>query len=106
MHITVTFRHMDSTKRLKEHAIEKITHLEHYFDGVQDVNVVLSTEKKHHITEVTVHCPGEVFKAKASTDDMYSSVDTVIHKLERHLAKRKELLKVEPHKSHHSGTNG
>jgi len=100
MNITVTFRHMDSTPRLKEHALQKIEHLSHYFDRVQDVNVVFSTEKKHHITEVTVHCPGEVFKASSSTDDMYSSVDSVVHKVERHLAKRKELVKVEPHKAH------
>ena len=98
MHVTVTFRHMDSTPRLKEHVDAKIRHLDHYFDKVMDVHVVLSTEKRNHITEVTVHSPGEVFKATSSTDDMYSSVDSVIHKLERHLAKRKELVKVEPHK--------
>ena len=69
---------------------------------MQDVNVVFSTEKKHHITEVTVHSPGEVFKASSSTDDMYSSVDSVVHKVERHLSKRKELVKVEPYKSHHN----
>ena len=99
MDIEVTFRHMNSTPRLKEHVMKKIVHLEHYFDKVQSVHVVLSTEKIHHITEVTVHSPGEVFKASSSTDNMYSSVDSVVHKMERHLAKRKELVKLEPHKA-------
>lgn len=92
MQVTVTFRHMDSTEALRQHAISKIAHLEHYFDQVQDVSVVLSAEKKSHITEVTVHTPGEVFKATATTEDMYSSVDAVIEKLERHVVKRKEKL--------------
>ena len=105
MRIDFTFRHMDSTPALKEHATGKIEHLEHYFDRVQEVHVVFLKEKREHVTEVTVHSPGEVFKASARTDDMYTSVDTVIHKVERHLAKRKDLVKVEPHKSH-GGFNG
>jgi putative sigma-54 modulation protein len=100
MRIDVTFRHMDSTPALREHAEAKIEHLEHYFDRVQDVHVVFYKEKREHVTEITVHSPGEVFKASARTDDMYSSVDSVIHKLERHFANRKDRLKVDSHKTH------
>lgn len=99
MQITVTFRHMDSSPALRDHAIEKIQHLELYFDQVQDVNVVMSTEKRNHIAEVTVHSPGDVFTAQSSTDDMYSTLDSVVDKLERHLIKRKEITKL-GHKSH------
>ena len=99
MQITVTFRHMDSTESLRRHAIEKIQHLEHYFDQVQDVNVVLTAEKQQHITGVTVHSPGEVFKASATTEDMYASIDAVADKLERHAVKRKEITKMEGRKS-------
>ncbi len=99
MQVNVTFRHMDSTKALKDHAIAKIEHLEHFFDQVQDVHVVLSAEKKQHIAEVTVHSPGEVFKATASTDDMYSTLDAVLDKLERHMVKRKEITKLAPHRA-------
>ena len=98
MQITVTFRHMDSTDALKEHAIEKIQHLDRYFDRVHDVHVVLSAEKNQHIAEVTVHSPGEVFKATAKTEDMYATIDSVITKLERHLVRRKERTKIEVHK--------
>jgi len=99
MQITVTFRHMESSQALKEHVMAQMEHLEHYFDQVQDVHVVLSAEKKHHIAEVTVHSPGEVFKATSSTDDMYSTLDAVVDKLHRHVVKRKEITKVNSHKS-------
>ncbi len=99
MKIDVTFRHMESTTALKEHAIEKLSHLEHFFDQVQDVHVVLSAEKKHHIAEVTVHSPGEVFKATASTDDMYTTIDSVLAKLERHMRRRKEIVKINSQKA-------
>jgi putative sigma-54 modulation protein len=96
--ISVTFRHMNSTPALKDHAEEKIEHLAHFFDLVLDAHVVLSAEKKHHIAEVTLHCPGDVFKAKSTSDDMYMSIDSVIEKLERHLVKRKEIVKLESHR--------
>ncbi len=99
MQISVTFRHMDSTKALKEHAIARIEHLEHYFDQVQDVHVVLSAERKQHIAEVTVHSPGEVFNATASTEDMYRTLDVVMEKLERHMVKRKEIVKLSSHRA-------
>lgn len=99
MQVTVTFRHMDSTKALKEHAVDRVEHLEHFFDQVQDVHVVLSAEKKNHIAEVTVHSPGEVFKATAKTSDMYSTIDAVMEKLERHVVKRKEITKATRPKS-------
>lgn len=101
MQITVTFRHMDSTEALRNHTVTKIQHLEHYFDQVQDVNVVLTAEKQQHITEVTIHSPGEVFKASATTDDMYSAIDAVMEKLERHVKKRKEITKMEGRKRTH-----
>jgi len=89
---------MDSTEALRHHTVKKIEHLEHYFDRVQDVNVVLTAEKQQHITEVTVHSPGEVFKCSAATEDMYSSIDAVMEKLERHMVKRKEITKIEARK--------
>jgi len=98
MLIDVTFRHMDSAPMLREHAIERSNKLSRYFDQVQDVHVVLSTEKINHIAEIAVHTPGEVFKASATSTDMYKSIDQAIEKLERHLVKRKEKVKVESHR--------
>ena len=97
MLIDVTFRHMDSTDALKQHAVDKIGHLERYFDQVHEAHVVLTAEKNNHIAEVTLHSTGDVFKAAATTEDMYHSIDQVLEKLERHLKKRKELVKNNKH---------
>ncbi len=99
MQITVTFRHMGPSDALREYAVKKLSALDRYFDKVQDVHVVMMAEKKQHITEVTVHSPGEVFKATSKTDDMYASVDGVLDKLERHAVKRKEVTKVNAHRA-------
>lgn len=100
MQISVTFRHMNSSDSVREYATKKLSGLDRYFDKVQDVHVVLIAEKKQHVAEVTVHSPGEVFKATAKSDDMYASVDQVIDKLERHAVKRKEVTKMAGHRAH------
>jgi putative sigma-54 modulation protein len=99
MNIDVTFRHMDSSKSLMRYASERVATLERYFDQIQDVHIVLSAERKHHIAEVTVHSPGEIFKATASTEDMHSTLDSVMAKLERHFRRRKEIVKTNSHRS-------
>ena len=99
MLIDITFRHMDSSPRLRDHATERAEKLSRYFDQVQDVHIVLSSEKIYHIAEITVHTPGEVFKATSKSEDLYKSIDLTVQKLERHLKKRKEKVKVESHRA-------
>ena len=83
MDITVTFRHVDSTESLKEYAEEKLSKMDKYFDYPIEAHVVLAAEKFRRIADVNLNVNGTVIKAEEETEDMYSSIDQVMDKIEK-----------------------
>ena len=100
MKINTTSRHYDLTPALKEYAEAKIEHLSTFFDHLDSAHIVFSLEKYRHMIEVTLHANGREFVAHETTDDMYTSVDRSVDKLERQLRRHKE--KVRDRKSNQS----
>jgi putative sigma-54 modulation protein len=98
MHITVTFRHLDASDALREHAEEKSERLQKYLVEPIEIHWVLSVEKIRHIADVTIVAGGVSLKAHEDTHDMYSAIDMTASKIEKQVRKHKERLK--DHKSH------
>jgi len=90
---TVTFRHVDPSKPLKDYVIEKLGKVQKVVDKPFDAHVTLSVEKYRHIAEVFVTGKGITIKAFESTDDLYSAIDLVCDKVERQLKKYREKRK-------------
>lgn len=90
MHITLSARHMELTDAIRKHVEEQLQKLKGHFDKVIDANIVLSVEKHRHCAEITLHANGIRIHGKEETDDMYTSVDSVINKLERQIRKYKD----------------
>jgi putative sigma-54 modulation protein len=93
MEITVTFRHLESTDALRDYAREKVSRIKKYLGTPAEAAVVLSLEKRRHQTEITVTTDGITINAKEVTEDMYSSIDLAVDKLERQVKKYKEKIK-------------
>lgn len=93
MQVHVTFKQMDATEALKNHANEKTAKLEKFVGGPFTADWVLVVEAKEHIAEVRVHGPHIDFFAEAKTDDMYRSIEDAVDKVERQLRRHKETLK-------------
>ena len=94
MQLAVTFRHMDATPALKEYAREKVERINKYFPDPIKAHVVLSTDRGfNHVADVmiTLH-NGFVIKGEETTEDMYSSIDLVMAKIERQVRRYKEKL--------------
>src|SRR4051812_43704956 len=94
MQLAVTFRHMDATPALKEYAREKVDRITKYFPDPIKAHVVLSTDRGfNHVADVmiTLH-NGFVIKGEETTEDMYSSIDLVMAKIERQVRRYKEKL--------------
>ena len=94
MQLAVTFRHMDATPALKEYAREKVERINKYFPNPIKAHVVFSTESGfNHVADVmiTLH-NGFVIKGEETTEDMYSSIDLVMAKIERQVRRYKEKL--------------
>lgn len=93
MEITVTFRHLESTDALRDYAQEKVSRIKKYVGTPAEVAVVLSLEKRRHTAEITLNTDGITINAKEVTEDMYSSIDLAVDKLERQVKKHKEKIK-------------
>ena len=57
--------------------------------NIIDVNVVLDVERHRHIAEINLHANGLHINAKDSTDDMYSSFDSALNKIDKQVLKHK-----------------
>jgi putative sigma-54 modulation protein len=93
MEITVTFRHLESTDALRDYAQEKVSRIKKYLGTPSDAAVVLSLEKRRHTAEITLNTDGITINAREVTEDMYSSIDLAVDKLERQVKKHKEKIK-------------
>ena len=98
---TVTFRHMDASPAVKDYAEERLEKITKYFsrDPIA-AHGTFSVERNHnHTAEVTLTLPnGIVIQARETTEDMYSSIDLSVARIERQVRKWKE--KIRTHKPH------
>jgi len=87
--ISVTGRHVDVTDAMKEYAWEKLEKVKKYFPRVIDIHIIMDTEKFRQKVEVNLQGNHFDFHATEVSEDMYSSIDKVMSKVERQLKKYK-----------------
>ena len=90
MQISVTFRNMEPSDALKTYAMEKVQRLKRYVVMPVDVHVVLAKHKYRKRAEIKVTSRGTVMKGEEHTEDMYSSIDLALDKIERQAQKHKD----------------
>jgi putative sigma-54 modulation protein len=93
MQISVTFRNMEPSDALKDYASDKVQRLKKYMAEPVDVHVVLAKHKYRNQAEIKVTSCGAVMKGVEHTEDMYSSIDLVMDKIERQARKRKDKIR-------------
>lgn len=104
MQFAVTFRHMEPTEALKAYARERMERVRKYLPDPISCHVVLSTERHNHRIDVTFQLHnGLAVAGHETTENMYSSIDLCIAKIERQVRKYKgklEGMKARPHNVH------
>lgn len=88
-----TFRHLDPTDALKDHAMVKMEKLDNYLIKPTSVKVTFSMDKSRHHCEIAIVDTGKEYIGSESTQDMYLSIDRVVEKLVSQLKKHKEKVK-------------
>jgi putative sigma-54 modulation protein len=99
MQLSTTFRHMDASQAVREYAAEKLEKIRKYFNKDPiSAHATFSVERGfHHVADLNITLPsGIVINAKETTEDMYSSIDLVMAKIERQVRRYKE--KIRSHK--------
>jgi len=101
MQFAVTFRHMEPTEALKAYSKERMERVRKYLPDPISCHVVLSTERHKHRIDVTFQLHNGLSVAgHETTENMYSSIDLCIAKIERQVRKYKgklEGMKARPH---------
>ncbi len=93
METTFTFRNMDSTEALRTHTMEKLTKLKKYIIKPGNAHVIFNVEKFNHIAEITLVANGIRYVGHQQSNDMYTSIDGAMKKLEKQLRNYKERVK-------------
>jgi putative sigma-54 modulation protein len=95
MQVHITGRHVDITDGIRDHIYDKVERTLVDFPRVEDVRIILEVLKHEHLSEVLVQGKHIHVEAKASAENMYTSIDEALDKAERQLRKLRE--KVQDH---------
>jgi putative sigma-54 modulation protein len=101
MQLSTTFRHMEASQAVREYAEEKLDKFKKYFSReLVGAHAVFSVERNHnHTAEFSLTLPnGLAVQARETTEDMYSSIDLAVARIERQVRKWKD--KIRDHKPH------
>ncbi len=96
MQVSVTFKNLDPSEHLKTYVKNKLDKLDKLLDNPAEANVVLSVEKIRHIAEIKLTGDRLSINCREKTNDMYSSIDMALDKLEKQIKKNKQ--KVQKHR--------
>ncbi len=99
MQFSVTFRRMEPSDAIRQHAHERIQRLQKYLADPITANVVLDVERYRHKVDVNIVLHnGLLLKAEEATDDMYKAIDRAVEKLEKQVRRYKD--RIRRHKPH------
>ncbi len=94
MHTHFTFRHMDSSDAVRQHAEERLEKIQRYFADPIKISGTFSVEHKRYTAQFDVVLRnGLQLHASETTENMYSSIDLALAKMERQVRRYKEKLK-------------
>ena len=104
MRLIIKGRNIELTPALKEYATEKLSKISKLFDQIIEVTAVLGVEKnpsisENQLAEVIVYLKKGRIQAKEASDNMYSSIDLLVDKVERQIVKHKTKLVQRIHSS-------
>jgi putative sigma-54 modulation protein len=90
MQVHITGRHVEISDGIREHVYDKVERTLIDFPRVEDVRIVLELQKLVHSVEVLVQGKNIHVEGKASSENMYTSIDEALEKAERQLRKLNE----------------
>src|SRR5258706_2305640 len=85
MNVSINFRHMEASEAIKKHANAKLGKLQKFLRQPMTAKVTISVDKLKHVAEARISSGGAHLEAKESSDDMYTSIDRMIEKLDRQI---------------------
>ncbi len=98
MQITITARHFELTKAIRDHVETACLKLDKYFDQIITIHVTLALENSRNLCEMSLHASKFGLQSQSEEVDMYLSIDNTIDKMEAQVKKLKD--RVTDHHKH------
>lgn len=101
MNLATTFRHMEASQAVRDHAEDRLEKLRKYLHGDPiAAHATFAVERGHnHMCEIHITLPsGLVIQARETTEDMHSSIDLAGARIERQVRRWKD--RIRDHKAH------
>jgi putative sigma-54 modulation protein len=94
MELIIKGKNVELTDRLRDYLEKKVGKLDRYLPSITEAWVELSTEgtkaaQDRQVCQLTVRSNGTILRAEERSDDMFSSIDTVLDKMYRQIARYK-----------------
>ncbi len=90
MNVNITFKGMDPSDAIRNYTLERTSKLKRFLPPNTTLNTILQKEKVREIAEINFNFKGHSYTAKSDSEDIYTSIDKVVDKVVRQLAKEKE----------------
>lgn len=93
--VEIKARDIEVDERLQDYVTSKVEKLDRYVNGIQNATVELANVKTarqaldRFIAQITLQIRGDVLRAEVRTDDIYSSFDAALDKLQRRIERYK-----------------
>ena len=94
MELIIKGNNVEVTERLEDYVHKKIGKLDRYLPTITEAWVELSSEgaraaQDRQVCQVTVRSNGVILRAEERSDDIFNSIDTVLDKMYRQIARYK-----------------
>ncbi|MFO0774103.1 MAG: ribosome-associated translation inhibitor RaiA [Nitrospiraceae bacterium] len=93
MSVSLTGRHVAVTPAIRRYVESKVAHLNRLGLDLHQVQVIVSVEKFRQSAEMVCVLNRRRYRAKASSSELYASIDLMMDKIDRQLREKKARLK-------------
>jgi putative sigma-54 modulation protein len=94
MRVDIVARRFEIADSTRDYIHKEIEHrLGTLYDRITTCKMIVERENNAYIAEIITHVPGEQLTAKQSTEELTKSIDFVVKKMQRQVAKHKDKWK-------------
>ena len=99
MQISVSGHHVQITEAIEHHIRKKLRRLEKHYQPIINSQVILTVDKNVQKAETRIHISGAEVFAEAESNNLYTSIDKMVKKLDRKMIEMKRKLITKRHQT-------
>jgi putative sigma-54 modulation protein len=91
LEVEVSARNMELSERVHDYVVKKVSKLDRYLTGIEEVRVDLAQIKTarsaadRQVAQITVRGRGFILRSEERSDNIYSAIDTALDKIQRRI---------------------